>query len=101
MSEKKEEELLEKLEDCVENVMLFIKQLPEDSWIRSFAAERISFEAILWGSANSYEALGILEMTKQNYIRISEEIAEEDRAESCDCGECSKEESVVSSKYTC
>jgi len=52
-----------------------IKRLPSE--LRSGAALRFCFEAVNQGAYNTFEALGILEATKEEYSRISREAEEE------------------------
>ncbi len=78
------EELRAKNEEIIkintETVCNKIKQLLDSipfsdlGYMRSQAAERLISESLVWGSFNEYEAVGICEMAKSQYISISEKI---------------------------
>lgn len=89
MSKKKEVYDFEKIkEDILEAVRVAINKVPNvDDGYRAFLAETIAKEAIIWGSSNIYEAIGIFEAAKKNYIERIDQILDQ-KSEECDCDEC-------------
>jgi len=85
------ESLRAKNEDIIEinteRVCNKIKELldsipPDDfDYMRSTMAERLIFEALLWGSFNEYEAVGICEIAKMNFIKIGDKIESKEQEE--------------------
>jgi len=53
--------------------------IPEE-W-KSTAADYIACQAVIMGSFNTYEGIGIFEAVKTEYVRLCEEFASEDEDE--------------------
>jgi len=60
----------------IEQVQLAMKDLCVEC--RKDFAEILAVEAVIWGSENFYEAIGILENAKAEYKRSWEEVINED-----------------------
>jgi hypothetical protein len=60
-----------------------IKRAPQEN--QAFAAYNICMEAIIWGSNTVFEAVGILESVKQDYLDLGGEC-------NGDCEHCDQEE---------
>lgn len=85
------------LDKLLDSIKEFLKSLPEGEE-KILSTDQIVFEAVIWGSNNSYEAVGLLEKVKHDYINTVEEIASEGQREE-------EEEDFVNSNvvspYTC
>jgi hypothetical protein len=89
------EQYYDQIESKVEEIAALIQSIPEDLDLRSYAASRFIFESMLWGSYNYYEALGLLESAKVDYIESFQQVKAEERLEQQAIQVDSK------SKYTC
>jgi len=71
MSEEQEEQHVTS-EDELEKELVLIRELikhtPQEN--QALAACRICMEAIVWGSFNGFEAVGILESVKRDYLDL-------------------------------
>ncbi|MGY8867413.1 MAG: hypothetical protein ACKVJK_17580 [Methylophagaceae bacterium] len=79
----KNEEIIMKNADTVcTKIRELLESIPPDDFdfMRTNTAERLIFEALLWGSSNEYEAVGICEVAKKNFINIGDEIQSEKQA---------------------
>jgi len=99
-SEEEKNELCDfykKRDEFTSKVSSFIDDLEEVSGysVKAMAAEDICFEAINFGSLNSYEAVGILECVKRRYLDIVEEIYHEENCNEDCCFEEEEEELIV------
>ena len=64
-------------EGLLELIGNYIQTLPNEE--KSGMTYRIIYEAIIWGSRNDFEAMGILEIVKLDYIETAKEMwAEEE-----------------------
>ena len=84
MTEKvrnKNEEIIKKNTETVcKKIEELLDSIPfEDlGYMRSQAAEHLINEALIWGSFNDYEAIGICEAAKKTYLEITEKIHKEE-----------------------
>jgi hypothetical protein len=73
MKEFNIEKFQERASTLIENLL---KDVP-DEW-KADMAGFISLEAIIFGADNIYEGIGILELAKQEYVNVCEEILSEE-----------------------
>jgi predicted aldo/keto reductase-like oxidoreductase len=67
------EQKLDQLKKMIETVL---KDTCEDCGERQSVTKEIIIEAIIWGSQNYYEGLGILEESKLEYRELIDEVFE-------------------------
>ena len=80
----KNEEIIEiNTERVCNKIKELLDSIPPDDfdYMRSTMAERLIFEALLWGSFNEYEAVGICEIAKTNFIKIGDRIQSKEQDE--------------------
>ena len=79
---KKNEDIIQTNTDMVcKKIKKLLESIPfEDlGYMRSQAAEQLITESLIWGSFNAYEAIGICESSKLEYIKITEEVYSEEK----------------------
>jgi hypothetical protein len=70
---------LKEIEDFMHIISDFIDNIPNEVYyLKSYAAERIATEAVIFGASNHYEGLGIFEEAMLSYRQTSKEILEEE-----------------------
>ncbi len=75
------EQYYDQIESKVEEIAALLQSLSEVAELRSYAASRFIFESTIWGSYNYYEALGLLESAKVDYIETFQQVKAEESME--------------------
>lgn len=65
-----------KADEIVEQIQSLLKSC--DDGESQYFAKYIILEATIWGASNTYEGIGILEVAKQQYKEICEEVLNEE-----------------------
>ncbi len=82
MSDEKKQEVTQ--EDIINKTSELTELLKSFDGSRSDAAQHICFEAIVWGTDNHFEALGVLEETKLAYREASLEAEDNEEFDNSD-----------------
>lgn len=66
----------ESMDDISKKIKKIFDSIDEEE--HSSLAEYIAFEATVNGAYNTYEGVGILDVAKRNYLKVCEEVDNED-----------------------
>ena len=64
-------------DEIVEQIQSLLKSC-DDCGERQHIAKYIILQATIWGASNTYEGIGILEIAKQQYKEVCEEMLSEE-----------------------